>query len=674
MEAFTRAREGSPDALQLKAAAGPVLTDGDQAEAFAELQRGVRAALETYSNVHRGSGHNSVVSTHLYEQARDIVLEYLGLNKDRYVVIFCSPRRAERLTAQLAPKSYQCVSSQDIGLPLGVRALAVERRALPSGIPFQTGGGTARLVSPGWVIWAKAPDRFEAGTPAIVNVIAFAKALRLIQHFGNDIFQGPTAAKLAATETLYRDALEPYSGRELLDQLRQTLIGRGLRVPTVEGARPYINLDNAASTPTFTPIWDAVWQTWRQPPPVQQAIIHEVKSICAGVLGVPLADYEVIFTANTTEAINLAAESLGHESEPGLEPVVLNTLLEHNSNELPWRMVPGVSLIRLPVDAEGFVDLNDLETLLRAYNQAGQHGNKRITLMAVSGASNVLGVFNNLAEISRIVHRYGARLLVDAAQLVAHRQVDMAGCGIDYLAFSAHKVYAPFGSGVLVARKGLLRFSPAEMERIQASGEENVGGIAALGKALVLLQRIGLDVIRAEEQALTGRALRGLAAVPGLTIYGVKDPDSPSFARKGGVIVFGLKGFMPDRVARELAERGGIGVRYGCHCAHLLIKHLLNVGPRLASFQGLMLNLFPKIALPGLVRVSLGLENSEEDVDTLIHMLGQIARQPRARMDRNLAAAPDGIRRPAQMDVKQQMDDFARAAAQLVYARRPNAM
>ncbi len=131
--------------------------------------------------------------------------------------------------------------------------------------------------------------------------------------------------------------------------------------------------------------------------------------------------------------------------------------------------------------------------------------------MAVSGASNVLGTCNDLAEISRIVHRYGARLLVDAAQLVAHRKVEMAGCGIDYLAFSAHKVYAPFGTGVLVARKGLLNFSPAELALIHSSGEENVGGIAALGKALVLLQRIGLDVIQEEEQALTGRALRGLA-------------------------------------------------------------------------------------------------------------------------------------------------------------------
>jgi len=129
MKAIVGTKYGSPDVLPLKDAAKPTLNDTERAEAFAELKRGVYEALETYSNVHRGSGHNSMVSTHLYEQARDIVLKYLGLNKHNYVVIFCTPRRAELLQAQLAPDRYHSVSSQNLGLPLGVRALAVDRKA-----------------------------------------------------------------------------------------------------------------------------------------------------------------------------------------------------------------------------------------------------------------------------------------------------------------------------------------------------------------------------------------------------------------------------------------------------------------------------------------------------------------------------------------------------------------
>ena len=352
----------------------------DIPEGFAELEQSVHAALETYANVHRGSGHNSLVSTHLYEQAREIVLEHLGLNKEQYAVIFCSPRRAEALEAQLEPESTQSLSSQEIGLPLGVRALAVKRKALPKGAPLQSGGGTARLVSPGWVIWAKAQDRFEAGTPAIVNVIAFAVALRLIRHFGKDAFRRAIAEEpantqeLEAADILYHDELEHCSGRELLAALRQTLIGRGVCVPTAEGVKPFVNLDNAASTPTFEPVWNAVCQTWRQPAHVQGEIIQEVKTICAETLGAPLAEYDLLFTANTTEAINLVAECIRNEPDQDTETIVLNTVLEHNSNELPWRTHPGVSLLRLPVDGDGFIDLNEMETLLRAHNQEGRRG------------------------------------------------------------------------------------------------------------------------------------------------------------------------------------------------------------------------------------------------------------------------------------------------------------
>jgi len=271
----------------------------------------------------------------------------------------------------------------------------------------------------------------------------------------------------------------------------------------------------------------------------------------------------------------------------------------------------------------------------------------------MSGASNVLGVFNDLAGISRIVHRYGARLLVDAAQLVAHRRIAMESAGIDYLAFSAHKAYAPFGTGVLVARKGLLTFTPAEMELIRSSGEENVGGIAALGKAFVLLQRIGLDVIQEEERALTARALLGMGRVPGLEIYGIANPESATFVHKGGVIPFDLKGVISHSVARKLAVRGGIGVRSGCHCAHLTVKRMLGVPPWAEQLQRLILTVLRRVELPGVVRVSLGIENCEGDVDTLIHALGDIARQPKGG--------------PHEKNARRQMDDYAETAARSVF-------
>jgi selenocysteine lyase/cysteine desulfurase len=205
----------------------------------------------------------------------------------------------------------------------------------------------------------------------------------------------------------------------------------------------------------------------------------------------------------------------------------------------------------------------------------------------------------------------------------------MQAWGIDYLVFSGHKVYAPFGCGVLVARRGLLKFSASEREQIRLSGEENAGGIAALGKALVLLQRIGLDRIREEEQILTARILRGLSTIPDLTLYGIHNPESPAFQHKAGVIPFSYKDTMPSRTAKRLALEGGIGVRSGCHCAHLTVKHMLHISPFLEQFQRLIQILFPKFRFLGVVRVSLGIENTDEDVDTLIGVLGKIAVQAR---------------------------------------------
>jgi selenocysteine lyase/cysteine desulfurase len=624
-----------------------------------ELEKCIITALETYSNVHRGSGHFSVVTTRLFERAREIVLEFLGMSNSKFVVIFCSPRHAGILTSQLTPGSFRMLSSQDFGLALGIRAIAVERKALPKGAPSHSGGGTTRLISRDWVMWAGAPDRFEAGTPSIINIIALAKALLLSKKYGSEISGEEIAGTFHPGEILPGDEFDNLSGKELMEKLRQTCAGRDVPVPSLSGEKPFINLDNSASTPAFAPVWKTFCQVLKYPDVDHQAIIRETRAIVAEFVGAPMDGYDIIFSSNTTEAINLAAENFRIECGPGTEAVVLNTLLEHNSNDLPWRMSPNVTMIRLNIDNEGFIDLNELESALKDYNEAGRHGNQRIRLVAVSGASNVLGICNDLAAIGSIVHRYGAGLLVDGAQLVAHRKIEMEEWGIDYLALSGHKAYAPFGSGALVVKKRLLNFKANELERIKSSGEENVAGIAALGKSFVLLQRIGMDVILEEEHKLTGKLLNGMAEIPGLTVYGVKNPGSPGFADKGGVIAFSLKNNLGNVIAGKLASQGAIGIRYGCHCSHVLVKHILNVSPGLERFQHIMLTIFPKVQLPGVARASIGIENTEKDIDELIRVLGIISGKHKDHLPEK-----QGL---SKADFKLKMKDFIKDVEEKVY-------
>lgn len=599
------------------------------------LEEYVYSALETYSNVHRGSGHHSEVTTRRYEEARDTVLDYLEKKRERegadgperfrkqsHTVIFCSPRRAKKLTGMLPPGSYQTITSSETGIPLGITTVVARRNALPHGIPFETGGGTAKLIAPGWVIWDKAPGLFEAGTPAIINVIAFARALQLKNGPGTGpVVEIKELDGMTVGDVFQCHDTDSLGGKELLEKLRDSMVGKGSLAPVRDGMRPYVNFDNAASTHAFRPVWETVRKAWRLSSARRTELMEKVRQGCASAVGASTEKYDVIFTSNTTEAINLVAGNMALETVNGHEPVIMTSLLEHSSNDLPWRTVARHSVIHLSFDKDGFFDLTELEKILSDYNQKSVHGREKITLVALSGASNVTGTFNDVAEISRIVHRYGAKLLVDAAQLIARRKTEMDAWGIDYLVFSAHKAYAPFGTGVLIARRGLLRFSPVEMEEIHSSGEANVGGIAALGKALELLQRVGFDLIKEEEQKLTAKLLKGVSEIKKVKVFGISDPASPRFDRKGGVVLLDFKGKLPGRFARELASRGGIGVRYGCHCAHLAIKRLAGVPPWAESLQGFMVKVIPGFSPPGIVRVSLGLGTTAGDVDRLIETL-----------------------------------------------------
>ena len=210
-----------------------------------------------------------------------------------------------------------------------------------------------------------------------------------------------------------------------------------------------------------------------------------------------------------------------------------------------------------------------------------------------------------------------------------------------------------------------------ELARHQASGEENAAGIAALGKAMLLLRRIGLDVIEEEERALTRLALQGLSHIPGIRIFGVADPNSPRLAQRGGVIGFTLQHVPYNLVGKELAEYGGIGVRCGCFCAHLLVKHLLGIHPlraRAADLAMILHTRFTSIILPGLVRVGFGIQSEPEQVDELIRVMEKIAQRPRSAVDRLIGSWHNGTPFLPQTETQKQINDFVQTMIHKVYA------
>ena len=301
--------------------------------AFSKLIKSIKLSLERYSNVHRGAGQHSQIATELYDRAGEIALKYFGLNSDEYVVIFNSPRRLKLVIDRLKTSdSHHILWSGDIGLPLGLGALAVKRNALPEGVPAEVGGGTVTAVPNDQTTeWADAPDRFVAGTPNIVGVIAFGEAINIVKAVGDkDVFKkgAKNASKFMASPGLP----ENLEGAALLLRLREMLIGHGALVPAETGDVPYVNLDHGASTPTFTPIVYAALKTLGQEGAGANKIVADCRTACVEFFHAP-GGAEIIFTSNTTEGINIVAESSVCMSGP------------RQMKLIPWLSPPHLSII-----------------------------------------------------------------------------------------------------------------------------------------------------------------------------------------------------------------------------------------------------------------------------------------------------------------------------------------
>ncbi len=352
--------------------------------------------------------------------------------------------------------------------------------------------------------------------------------------------------------------------------------------------KPLVFLDSAASAMKPNQVIDAMSHAMR----TQYANVHRglhwmserttdayerTRDAVARLLNAPSRD-EIVFTANSTAAINLVAHSYGRGVlRPG--QAVLISEMEHHANIVPWQMLrdaAGIELRIAPVTDAGELDMAAFEALL---------ADGRVGLVAITHMSNVLGTYTPAERIAAVAHAHGAKVLFDGSQAVVHRRVDVQALGADFYVFTGHKLYGPTGIGVLWGRRELLEAMPpfmgggdmiasvsferstwAHVPHKFEAGTPAIVEAIGLKAAIEYVEAIGYDAIGAHEAALTDHALARLADVKGLAVVG-------SAQDRGGVVSFTLAGAHAHDVA-TLLDRNGIAVRAGNHCAEPLMRRL----------------------------------------------------------------------------------------------------
>jgi cysteine desulfurase / selenocysteine lyase len=425
---------------------------------------------------------------------------------------------------------------------------------------------------------------------------------------------------------------------------RQLFVGLDVEVPLSSGEKsPYIFLDNAASTPCFRnvqdnvnnllPYYSSVHRGTGFKSQLATAVYEQAREKILHFMGADPGYYTCIFVKNTTEAINKLARRFPFTPDKNL---VLTSMMEHHSNDLPWRGAARTVYIQLKPD--GSLDEDDFDAKLATYRT-------RVALVAISGASNVTGFINPIYRLARKAHAAGAMIAVDCAQLAPHRKIDMGSpddpSRLDFISISGHKMYAPFGAGALIGPKNIFMEGEPDVrgggtveivtldsvvwanppEKDEA-GSPNTVGAVALAAAVQQLACIGMDRVAAHEAEITAYALEQLQNIDGVIIYGDKDPGQA--ATRLGVIPIMLKNISHFLAASILGFEFGIGVRSGCFCAHPYILHLLGITDKAAdAVRDAMLS-GDRTNMPGMIRVSFGLFNSKEDVDALTNAINRI--------------------------------------------------
>jgi cysteine desulfurase/selenocysteine lyase len=428
-----------------------------------------------------------------------------------------------------------------------------------------------------------------------------------------------------------------------VEDLRQEIVGIDTLVPLLDGTeRPYVFLDNAASTPAlrgvmraieeFLPWYSGVHRGTGFKSILATGVFDAAHDAIGRFVGADPARNTVVFTKNTTESVNKLSNRFSFR--PG--DVVITTMMEHHSNDLPWRR--NARVIHIGITSDGQPDLTAMKAAI-----AREKG--KVRLVAVSGASNITGLCSPVHDIAAWAHGAGAKIFVDAAQLAPHRPIDMLPDDnpghLDFLALSAHKMYAPFGTGALIGAKDFFDAGDPDivgggvvdivtLDRAvwnrpphkEEAGSPNVIGGVAVAAAVRVLSSIGMDTIAAHEQELLAYGYAKLKKIKGIVLYG----PTEHLEEKVGVMPFNIEGMHHSLVAAILGVEGGIGVRDGCFCAHPYVKELLHVGAeedRVFMAEVLSGN---KSNMPGMVRASLGCYNTREDIDALADMLERVVK------------------------------------------------
>lgn len=425
--------------------------------------------------------------------------------------------------------------------------------------------------------------------------------------------------------------------REDIKDYRGLFMGIEEQVPLKDGGFiTGINFDNAATTPPFkkviknivdfSPWYSSIHRGKGYKSRICDEFYDKARHTILKFLNGSVNKYNVIFVKNTTEGIN----KLAYRLIDCKEGIVLTTRMEHHSNDLPWRDKCRVEYVE--VDKQGRLSVEDLINKLRE-----NRGN--IKLVTLTGASNVTGYVNDVNLLACICHSYGCRIMVDGAQLVPHKKINLNGTGeydyIDYLVFSSHKMYAPFGIGVIIVPKDCFQKGDPEHKGggtvkyvtdnqviwddppyKEEAGTPNFMGIVALLSAIRELNIITMENVNLMEEELTSYLIKGLSSIKEVDIYG----DYVNIGDKLGITTFNVTDISHSELAETLSGNYGIAVRNGCFCAHPYVQRLLKL--RDEDIEQYIHN--PSYEKPGMVRISFGLYNNKNEVDYFLNALEQI--------------------------------------------------